>query len=87
MYKSALVELKPKESRQAWVFGRFAAFEERQGEYERACVIYRHATKFLNLGQEPNKSLSVGKYNCLSVIIVDINLEGRPLSQKLSLVY
>jgi len=31
--------------------------------------------------------LGVGEYNCLSAVIVDINLEGRPLSQKLSLVY
>ena len=37
------------------VFGRFAAFEERQGEYERARVIYKHATKLFHLGQEPKK--------------------------------
>ncbi|KAL7437176.1 hypothetical protein ACHAXM_005476 [Skeletonema potamos] len=52
VYESALVELEPEESRQARVFGRFAAFEERQGEYERARVIYKHATKLLHLGQE-----------------------------------
>jgi crooked neck len=34
------------------VFARFAAFEERQGEYERARVIYKHATKLLHLGQD-----------------------------------
>jgi len=53
--ESSLVELEPEESRQARVFGRFAAFEERQGEYERARVIYKHATKLFNLGQEPKK--------------------------------
>lgn len=55
VYESALVELEPEESRQARVFGRFAAFEERQGEYERARVIYKHATKLFNLGQSPKK--------------------------------
>ena len=52
IYESALVELEPEESRQAKVFGRFAAFEERHGEYERARVIYKHATKLLHLGQQ-----------------------------------
>ena len=60
VYESSLVELEPEESRQARVFGRFAAFEERQGEYERARVIYKHATKLLNLGQEPKAD---GKVN------------------------
>ena len=55
VFESALVELEPEESRQARVFGRFAAFEERQGEYERARVIYKHATKLLDLGKEPPK--------------------------------
>jgi crooked neck len=52
VYESALVELEPEESHQARVFARFAAFEERQGEYERARVIYKHAIKLLRLGQE-----------------------------------
>lgn len=52
VYESALVELEPEESHQARVFARFAAFEERQGEYERARVIYKHAIKLLKLGQE-----------------------------------
>jgi len=52
VYESTLVELEPEESRQARVFARFAAFEERQGEYERARVIYKHATKLLHLGKE-----------------------------------
>jgi len=52
VYESSLVELEPEESRQARVFGRFAAFEERQGEYERARVIYKHASKLFHLGQE-----------------------------------
>ena len=55
VYESSLVELEPEESRQARVFGRFAAFEERQGEYDRARVIYKHATKLFRLGQEPKK--------------------------------
>ena len=49
VYESALMELEPEEARQARVFRQFAAFEERQGEYERARVIYRHAIKMLNL--------------------------------------
>ncbi|KAL3783282.1 hypothetical protein HJC23_007951 [Cyclotella cryptica] len=55
VYESALVELEPEESRQARVFSRFAAFEERQGEHERARVIYKHAIKLLHLGQESEK--------------------------------
>jgi len=49
VYESALMELEPEEARQAKVFRQFAAFEERQGEYERARVIYHHAIKMLNL--------------------------------------
>ncbi len=49
VYESALVELEPEEARQAKVFRQFASFEERQGEYERARVIYRHAIKLLSL--------------------------------------
>lgn len=49
VYESALMELEPEEARQAKVFRQFAAFEERQGEYERARVIYQHAIKLLNL--------------------------------------
>ena len=52
VYESALVELEPEESHQARVFARFAAFEERQGEYERARVIYKHAIQLFHLGQE-----------------------------------
>jgi crooked neck len=48
--EACLSELEPEESRQASVFHRFAAFEERQGEYERARVIYNHAIKLLRLG-------------------------------------
>jgi len=36
----------------ARVFKQFSSFEERQGEYERARVIYKHAVKLLRLGQE-----------------------------------
>lgn len=49
--EACLSELEPEESRQARVFQRFAAFEERQGEYERARVIYQHAIKLLRLGE------------------------------------
>lgn len=49
--EAILSELEPEESRQARVFQRFASFEERQGEYERARVIYQHAIKLLQLGQ------------------------------------
>ena len=50
IYEACLSELEPEESRQARVFQRFAAFEERQGEYERTRVIYKHAIKLLRLG-------------------------------------
>jgi crooked neck len=49
--EACLSELEPEESRQARVFQKFATFEERQGEYERASVIYKHAVKLLRLGQ------------------------------------
>eukprot|EP00934_Nitzschia_sp_Nitz4_P002099 Nitzschia sp. Nitz4//scaffold206_size41850//31430//33517//NITZ4_007427-RA/size41850-processed-gene-0.29-mRNA-1//1//CDS//3329541580//2099//frame0 len=52
--EAALSELEPEESRQARVFQRFAAFEERQGEYDRARIIYQHAVKLLRLGQPPS---------------------------------
>jgi crooked neck len=48
--EACLSELEPEESKQARVFQRFAAFEERQGEYERARVIYQHSVKLLRLG-------------------------------------
>lgn len=49
VFESALTELEPEESRQARVFKQFASFEERQGEYERARVIYKHAIQLLKL--------------------------------------
>jgi crooked neck len=49
IFESALTELEPEEIKQARLFKQFAAFEERQGEYERARVIYRHAIKLLKL--------------------------------------
>lgn len=52
VFEAALSELEPEESRQARVFKQFASFEERQGEYERARVIYKHALKLLKLGQK-----------------------------------
>jgi crooked neck len=50
IYEATLSELEPEESRQAHVFKRFASFEERHGEYERARVIYQHAIKLFHLG-------------------------------------
>jgi crooked neck len=50
VFESTLSELEPEESRQARVFKQFASFEERQGEYERARVIYKHAITLLKLG-------------------------------------
>ena len=60
VYESALVELEPEESRQARVFARFAAFEERQGEHKRARVIYKHAVKLFRLGEEPRADAEEG---------------------------
>ncbi len=51
VYESALIDLEPEEARQARVFKMFAAFEERQGEYQRARIIYTHAIKLLRLGE------------------------------------
>ena len=49
IYESLLQELEPEEVQQARVFKMFAAFEERQGEYERARLVYKHAVKLLDL--------------------------------------
>mmetsp|Transcript_13531 Transcript_13531/g.34014 ORF Transcript_13531/g.34014 Transcript_13531/m.34014 type:complete len:734 (+) Transcript_13531:140-2341(+) len=49
IWEASLSELEPEESKQARVFARFAAFEERQGEYDRARVIYKHAIVLLRL--------------------------------------
>lgn len=51
IFEACLSELEPEESRQARVFHKFAIFEQRHGEYERARVIYLHAIKLLRLGQ------------------------------------
>jgi crooked neck len=51
VWEAALTELEPEESKQARLFQQFAAFEERQGEYERARVIYRHAVQLFRLGE------------------------------------
>lgn len=51
VYESCLSELEPEEAQQARVFKQFAAFEERQGEFERARLIYRHAVQLLKLGE------------------------------------
>ena len=49
IWEASLSELEPEESKQARVFTRFASFEERQGEYDRARVIYKHAIVLLRL--------------------------------------
>jgi len=49
IWEASLSELEPEESKQARVFSRFASFEERQGEYDRARVIYKHAIVLLRL--------------------------------------
>jgi crooked neck len=51
IFEATLSELEPEESRQARVFKQFSSFEERQGEYERARLIYHHALKLLHLGE------------------------------------
>jgi len=58
IFESTLSELEPEESRQARVFKQFASFEERQGEYERARVIYKHAVKLLKLGETGSNSMT-----------------------------
>jgi crooked neck len=50
IFEACLSELEPEEAYQARVFKQFSSFEERQGEYERARVIYKHAIKLLKLG-------------------------------------
>jgi hypothetical protein len=50
VFEATFSELKPEGSRQARVFKQFALFEERQGEYEQACVIYKHAITLLKVG-------------------------------------
>ena len=49
IWEACLSELEPEESKQARVFARFAGFEERQGEHDRARVIYKHAIDLLRL--------------------------------------
>ena len=50
IYEAAFAELEPEEVlQQARLFRQFAAFEERQGEYERARVVYQHAIQLLQL--------------------------------------
>jgi len=55
VFEAALTDLEVEESRQARVFKQFASFEERQGEYERARVIYKHAVSLLHLGEDEIK--------------------------------
>ena len=50
IFEGCLSELEPEEAYQARVFKQFTSFEERQGEYERARVIFKHAIKLLKLG-------------------------------------
>jgi len=40
IYENMLIDLNPLDVKQPWVFREWASFEERQGEYERAKIIY-----------------------------------------------
>jgi crooked neck len=57
IFEACLSELEPEEAYQARVFKQFASFEERQGEFERARVIYKHAVKLLKLEDRNELSL------------------------------
>jgi crooked neck len=59
IWEATLTELEPEESKQAKVFRQFASFEERQGEYDRVRVIYRHAVKLLHLGNLQDPSMDM----------------------------
>ena len=50
IFESTLAELEPEEIN-ARVFKQFSSFEERQGEYERARIIYKHAVQVFHLGE------------------------------------
>jgi len=50
VFEATLSDLEPEEAKQARVFKQFSSFEERQGEYERARVIYKHAVQIFHLG-------------------------------------
>lgn len=65
IFEGTLSELEPEESRQARVFKQFASFEERQGEHERARVIYKHALNLLKLGENslpPDEEAELSQY-------------------------
>jgi len=49
IFEACLTDLEPEEAYQARVFKQFSSFEERQGEHERARVIYKYAIKLLKL--------------------------------------
>jgi crooked neck len=66
IYEASLSELEPEESHQARVFRQFAVFEERQGEYERARVIYKHAIALLNLEPSLDGSSRISNDDSLS---------------------
>jgi len=87
VYESALMELEPEEARQARVFRQFAAFEERQSEYERARVIYLHAIKMLNLEERHPLSSASGKQNEEDLIDEDITDNERHKRDELYKAY
>ena len=62
IYEAALEELEPEEAKQARLFRQFAAMEERQGEYERARVIYKHALQLLDLEHATVKNDDVSEW-------------------------
>lgn len=51
VFESTLAELEPEEIN-ARVFKQFSSFEERQGEFERARIIYKHAIQLFHLGDD-----------------------------------
>jgi crooked neck len=62
IFEACLSELEPEESRQARVFKQFSSFEQRQGEFERARVIYKHALKLLHLGEQQEQEEDLPDY-------------------------
>lgn len=54
IFESALAELEVEEVN-ARVFKQFSSFEERQGEFERARIIYKHAVQLFHLGEDVDK--------------------------------
>lgn len=67
IWESSLSELEPEEFKQAKLFTKFAAFEERQGEYNRARVVYEHAIVLLHL-EELDKLRTTTTFSATSYV-------------------